>query len=349
MKAQGATVFIFGAGASYGARKPHPPLGKDLHRYVREYLCTAWEELGDLEDGDGTVTEKVRKELRELLDRASSFESLVDSLRKKRKRALLERLNQLMAYALTPPINDDPKVDDSFVEKPDLYDRSLTLNFPNPEELQRSSLITLNYDCLLERAICRYITHQSLPGEGQCLCKHVNYRLGDGDSGIEVLKPHGSINWVPDVLLGDGRIPANGPIPSVGSLDAGGIMNWNKIDAVDSPIGQGHGERIIAYYAPDKVAQANPGTLLKVRQLARDRIIEADHVTIIGVHLPRQASEDPFLSEILDDMQRSAKEGRSKVDYLNPDTRENEEAKSRFGFHAMPITFCEYVALLEKR
>jgi hypothetical protein len=74
---------------------------------------------------DGTHTEKTRLNLKQHIACANSYEQLVDQLRQRDERDLLEKLNLLMAYALTPPINDNPKVDNAFVEKEDLYDRFL--------------------------------------------------------------------------------------------------------------------------------------------------------------------------------------------------------------------------------
>jgi hypothetical protein len=43
-------VVFFGAGASYGAREPRPPLGKDLHQWVLGYFETKWDELSGWEN-----------------------------------------------------------------------------------------------------------------------------------------------------------------------------------------------------------------------------------------------------------------------------------------------------------
>ena len=127
-------LFLFGAGASHGARfVDPPPLGADLHHYVLDYLCLpkAWGELGVLEEpADGTRTENTRLNLKQRLTAANSYEQLVDQLRRRNERDLLQKLNLLMAYALTPPINDNSKVDNAFAEKIDLYDRFLLKHFP---------------------------------------------------------------------------------------------------------------------------------------------------------------------------------------------------------------------------
>jgi hypothetical protein len=71
--------------------------------------------------------------LKQRLEAANSYEQLVDQLRQRDERDLLEKLNLLMAYALTPPINSGPKVDNAFVEKADHYDRFLLKHFSSTE------------------------------------------------------------------------------------------------------------------------------------------------------------------------------------------------------------------------
>ena len=132
-------LFLFGAGASAGARHPSPPLGHQLHEYVRRYLEEAEDKLSILEEPqDGIETDQVRQELKEYLHSAQSYESLVDKLRVADE-PLVKKLNLLMAYSLSPPINDDPKVDDEFVEKPDEYDELLRIvgTGPQTENIRR--------------------------------------------------------------------------------------------------------------------------------------------------------------------------------------------------------------------
>src|SRR6185437_733223 len=113
------------------------------------------------------------------------------------------------------------------------------------------SFITLNYDCLLERAICRSYHQEPDATAQQCLCEHVNYRLDDSPSGIEVLKPHGSISWAADVTLGDGTLQKDSPIPIVGTIYQRHIMEWTKVDPLRSP--EGHIDIVVAHYAPLKI------------------------------------------------------------------------------------------------
>lgn len=249
-------VYVIGAGASHGARAPSsPPLGYKLHHYAREYLLKAWSELDILEEPeDGSRTDNKRNHLKCVLVKASSYEFLVGELLESNPN-LLQKLNLLMAYAMMPPRTPskgdpigDPKIDDAFIEKPDLYDNWLKKILKN-DSFRNICFVSLNYDCLLECAICR-----SLGGkleEGSCLCKSVNYRLNEQDSGIEVLKPHGSINWVHDESDYGMPLPMDAPIP-VDQIDATGRMSWTNIKPVNSI--KGYEDIVIAYYSPGKEA-----------------------------------------------------------------------------------------------
>ena len=275
-------LFLFGAGASHGARSvDSPPLGADLHHYVHDYLCLPKAELGILEEpADGTCTEKTRSYLKRLLRAAISYEQLVGQLRQRNERDLLKKLNLLMAYALTPPINDDPKVNDAFIEKVDHYDDFLRKQFPNREMLQTASFITLNYDCLLERALCRCYHQSSDPNELRCLCGHINYRLHTEQNdirSIEVLKPHGSINWVADLTLGDAMYVQ----PPVLMISQGYPDEWTAINVVDSPQHKGHPEILVAHYAQEKEPQINSGLLKTIRDLSLEQIQRSTSLTIV--------------------------------------------------------------------
>lgn len=246
-----------------------------------------------------------------------------------------------MACALTPPINDDPKVDDAFTEKTDFYDEFLTRKLGNKDELQNARFISLNYDCLLERAICRRY-EQPLDGGTQCLCSHVNYRLTEKAVGIVVLKPHGSINWVADTTLGDGCIEQGSSIPIVGTICEKLAMEWKTIDVVYSP--EGHTDIVLAHYALNKIPQANPHLLENVRNLALQRVTEASSITLIGIHIPDNPFDDPFLHDLFTSMSRRAQNGL-RVNYINPVQSELAKASS-LSFKSIEKRFQEYVGVI---
>lgn len=299
-------------------------------------------ELNYLEDGDGTRTCQIRNELDRLLSQASSFETLVNSLLSQQQLSLLQKLNAVMACALTPPINNDPKIDDAFIEKTDMYGDFLAKTFHSRNELRNARFITLNYDCLLERAICRCYG-QPLAEEQQCLCSHVNYRLDEKTAGIEVLKPHGSVNWAADTTLGDGRIEEGHSIPLVGTIDRQGLMEWSKIKVVHSV--EGETDIVLAHYALKKTPQANPGLLEKIRNLALQRVADVSSITLIGVHIPDNPSDDPFLHEMFTVMKARAHQGLA-TNYINPDSTENDKASSH-GLHTKQMSFQQYVSELQ--
>jgi hypothetical protein len=71
-------VVFFGAGASYGAREPRPPLGKDLHQWVLKYFNKKYDELHDWEQG--MESEIVRLKVKRYLENATSYEALANTL-----------------------------------------------------------------------------------------------------------------------------------------------------------------------------------------------------------------------------------------------------------------------------
>jgi hypothetical protein len=262
---------------------------------------------------------------------------------------LLEKLNLLMAYALTPPINDDPKVDNAFVKKKDLYDRFLLKHFPKRGTLQTACFITLNYDCLLERALCRCYHHPPDPNEPlRCLCSHIDYQLHPPSNDIpkiKVLKPHGSINWIADVTLGD-QPHVQDPVVTIDQDDA---EEWTRVNVVDSPQHKRHAKIAVAHYAPGKDAQINADLFKAIRGLSLEQVKQATSITIIGVHIPgipvpNHRIDDPFLDEFLNEASHRAGNGLP-VYFVNISDAELREASSR-GFIPKKSTFEEYVAQL---
>ena len=338
-------LFLFGAGASRGARPvDSPPLGATLHRYLLNYLCLPKAELGILEEpADGTRTHKTRLHLKQLLETANSYEQLVDQLKQRGEGDLLEKLNLLMAYALTPPITDDPKVDNAFVGKVDLYDRFLLKHFPERGTLQTACFITLNYDCLLERALCRCYHHPPDPKELQCLCSHIDYQLHPPSNDIpkiKVLKPHGSINWIADVTCGD-QPHVQDPVVTIDQDDT---EEWTRINVVDSPQHKGHTKIAVAHYAWRKDPQINLDLFKDIRRLSCEQVKQATSITIIGVHIPQNSGDDPFLDDFFDLARPRIKTGLP-VYFVNNCDAELREASSR-GFIPQKSTFEEYVAQL---
>jgi hypothetical protein len=96
-------------------------------------------------------------------------------------------------------------------------------------------------------------------------------------------------------------------------------------------------ELIMATYAPGKPPQTNPKEFEKIRNLAKDRIREAQKIEIIGVHIPQNKQDDPTLWELFQTLQ-----GKN-VDFINPSEEEYNLAKLRFGFNPIKKSFKEFV------
>lgn len=338
---------MFGAGASHGARCPRPPLGAELHVYVRRYLDCLIEDRRAPLQIPGTeypVPQKLEEELLKMLGDARSFEQLVVDLLKQGENDLLGSLNLLMAHALTPRDADDIlKFDEAFVDKPDLYDDFLGSRFRH-SDFENVSFITLNYDCLLERAICRaicrtYFSSDPLRDGNQCLCNHVNCHLNEIGNGVEVLKPHGSINWVPDFNM---RRLAPGEATPVGATGCSSGVHFHMIKALPSPPVSPVSLILMAHYAPEKKSRFNPRTLGRIREIAHERISAANEIEIIGVHLPDIPDDDPFLDDVLKIMREKIRDRGCVVRYVNPGRADAERAKG-YGFEVIEADFERYV------
>lgn len=344
-------IVLFGAGASYGARDElRPPLGHTLHEYVRRYLEKKFSELRewdfyDVTTDSVTACHGVRNKLKQLLAKAQSFERLADYLSACHELDLLAKLNFLMACAMAPPIfppisHDEPRVNDAFIEQRDGYDVFLEKRLATSEERSNTSFITLNYDCLLERAICRTLFKGPQDGESQSLCRHVNYFLGEeGRQSVEVLKPHGSINWVGNLVGSDNE---DGTIPKTMNIEPEGRPSYRQVDIVSSPVGREPEELIIATYAPGKRPQANPELLFAIQEKVKSCVREADAVEIVGVHLPpKDSKDDPFLYRLLELMADKAAAG-CRVIYVNPNNDEIKRAEGDYHFETVQKTFRDY-------
>jgi hypothetical protein len=337
-------VVLLGAGASNGAREePRPPLGKELHQRVLRYFEKTYNDWHRWENEPGTKwkyehgSEIVRQRLKDHLKNASSYESLADTLLREGKTPDLTKLNYLLARYMTPPVNQDPKVDDSFLEKPDLFDEWLKKTVRKRENLKYFTIITLNYDCLLERAICRFFKPDKK--ERQCLCTHVHYPfIGGSEPGVEVLKLHGSINWIGDSQGKPGRNGVSLPIVLDGTKKT---STYKNIKVVSTCFGETDdrdpSEILIATYAHGKPLHANPTIFQDIRKKAIKKISEGQKIEIIGVHIPLTEQDDPTLWELFQSMR-----GKN-VDFINPSEKEKTLAKLRFGFNPIKKSFKEFV------
>src|SRR2546422_1729620 len=152
-------VFLFGAGASYGAIgvKPYPPpLGCDLYEALAKQFPKTW-------------------------GAASQFAGVADKFKKDFEAAMEQYCNEHSATAVVSALNDMARYFATFdPDGTDLYSKLLL-------ELKARSLIahtvfsSLNYDCVFEKAASRLRSIDSAP-------------VVPGD--VRVIKPHGSCNFL---------------------------------------------------------------------------------------------------------------------------------------------------------
>ena len=187
------TVFIFGAGASYGARShAPPPLGQQLAQYLLGWLDANapnevdhdWSFAMDDELDPRAPCSRLWERadaVRRILERAKDltrgdeigFEMAMFELMRAREIDLLDRINEIIAVSFLGGRRCD------FDERQDRYDDLLG---SCGSDLR--AIVTPNYDTLAEEALHR---------------RGIGFRYGgtpDSEKGpVTVYKVHGSANW----------------------------------------------------------------------------------------------------------------------------------------------------------
>lgn len=350
MSANGEScVCVVGAGASYGARDgPRPPLGDQLAAYVYRWYqeneragrieVDALAHNAEINDLDATrpsneIFDRNRRgrplyrRMRWWLWRTSKsakFESRAYRLlRTENSNELRRMIWKTLAFSMLTGLHC------SFAEQEDLHDQLIERLL---RRFQKVAFVSFNYDVLLEEAITRVTGRPpTYPG----------LRLIEGSpepgDGIQVMKPHGSINWfsVSNIETG-ARIRHDSPptrIEPVGhNLYAGDTgRDYAKLGRVHvilelkSP--HTFFPPITAVYCPGKPPVHNPGCIERARGHALESLQKADQVYVVGLRPhPSEASrfpsrtpgepeqDDPFLLTML----RSLSAHRERVVVVNP-------------------------------
>ena len=188
------TVLVVGAGASFGARPTYrrPPLGAKLAEYLLGWFDAnaprdgdpswsfAMSNVFDLEAPPGALFARepdVRSVLVRAVDLAAksdtAFEDVMAELLRGQQRALLDRVNELVAAALLGGRAC------SFREGVDLYDQLFAAVGP-----RLRGVVTPNYDLLAEEALSRV-----------GLSYRYRAMAGPDDAAVVIDKFHGSANW----------------------------------------------------------------------------------------------------------------------------------------------------------
>lgn len=300
-------VLFVGAGASFGARLTHqvrPPLGPDLCRWLRKVTPLLENETG-LIDLQYEISDATR--LLEAHRDDDNFEKLVAKLDRK-ERAILHRVLLITFSDIGSRTHLRVSVsnaDFGFRFQSDGYDRlSSKLNLGNGTW----SIVSLNYDLLLEEALRRNNIEFFYP--------EFPFQFGSDQSkanGLKIYKPHGAINLF---AHGDNKIFHREPLPTDDRglptsyfKDAAGNVTPTHPIVMAVPPGLENvlsiadsstiSEPVIANYTKGKASDTNQKTLEEVRRSAIKAIKEADEVVVIGVRPIFDSEDDRFVAEAL--------------------------------------------------
>lgn len=238
------TVFLFGAGASHGARDiipEQPPLGPQLYGVLAHIYPNSWGRLPD------NAQERFER---------GNFEDGMEVIYEKYSHIIPELMRQLSVYIIQFRPNSGRS----------LYCRLIRYLRKN-DLLQTVLFSTLNYDCILEFSMLRQ-------GVG------ISY-FDEGDTDrVPVWKLHGSCNmfsrnvratsgvhYTKDVVF-EGRLEA--------WLDIGTVVEKCLVNQGLAPA--------MCLYMRDKPLQISPSVIEQLQRSWRESILKAKNVFCIGVN-----------------------------------------------------------------
>jgi hypothetical protein len=250
-------VFLFGAGASYGAGhiQPHcPPLMCGLYDELAEYDKVNW--------GQNSPLGPFRKRFIDDFETTYSQEVLKDPK------------DGSTPWNRTPPISTLLEVQKAFAlyfsrfsvdtHRNDYYSR-LLIHLTAGDLIQNCLFASLNYDCLFEKA-------------AKQLSLSVDYMCDRGDS-VRIAKLHGSCNFIAKLLEGHKKAiaaeyrvdPKIDILPTVNEDVLG--RKFSSQDFVP----------VIAQFSPYKDHLVCPAQIEKIKNIWRSGLLKAGYLHIIGV------------------------------------------------------------------
>lgn len=298
-------VLFIGAGASYGARSEHkvqPPLGQELGSWLRNTLSELKGKIGLLQ------WEPEIEEALSVLEKRThnDFECLMSKLTaEERSQINMSLLITMSNISDKRSSHDLEGADFGFCEITDGYDNLIDkLNIKNG----MWSIVSLNYDILIEQALARHNISVIYP--------HFPSSYGQDQSvlsGVKIYKPHGSINFF--VQPDPGRYGYNGSVHNNHShmsiethIDKNGKFNPtypivmacpNGVDNVLCTVLASSPRRpVIANYTYGKISDTNQETLERVRQEALSAFREAMEIVAVGVRPIMDKKDDEFVSNV---------------------------------------------------
>ncbi len=238
-----SSVILFGAGASYGAGNivpNRPPLGTELYSELSRSFPISW---GALPDG-------VKDEFEVNFERGMRV--IWD------KYAVIEFMRHMALYF----IQFRPKQPGSTAYA------SLAREIRHHELEGQVIVATLNYECLLELEF----SHAGI---------EFSYSLGEVQEGrTNVLKPHGSCNFIPAGISGR---PGLIQIGRSATIDMPVRLVGNLNEVVKHILTQAF-PPIMCLYMEGKPTQVAPRTVKAIQKTLQDEISVAKAVAVVGVH-----------------------------------------------------------------
>ena len=238
-------VMLFGAGASFGAGDivpERPPLGKQLFGELARYSRSTW----------GSLPRDVDAAFRE------DFEGGMEVLWTRHSQMVGVLMQQMALYMVQFRPRDPGST---------LY-CSLAREIKRESATDRVLLSTVNYECVLEHALC-----------GQGLT--VSYGEFPSDGDVTIWKLHGSCNFLP----GEGVRASRGVTFTRGVTFEPGVRPTGDLnEVVQFCLGDNALPPVMCLFMNEKPTQVAPSFVRAMQQRWQDAIGKAEKIAVVGVH-----------------------------------------------------------------
>lgn len=305
-------MLILGAGASYGSRPTcQPPLGQNLAEWLLEKAkmlksnsvhCPRSSNLEEANINDSIINLFQSKKL-------TNYEDIISCLWRNDDLINLYDVNKFISFCFSSP---NKGLIPEFENKEDEYD---TLADFISADYHAWGVISLNYDCLFEKALKR----KRIPYHQSRGCE-----LNHSNKSVCFVKPHGSINWFSSSYMQPGQTHNMFEIGSNNLLSTNSMhveyLECNQIIA--HLLNDHYSYPVMAHFSNEKYPDHDPCHLEKVRDYALRMPNMCTEAYVIGVKPPKDG-QDTILDKILQSLNKEDK----KVSFINPDEQDQQVCK----------------------
>jgi hypothetical protein len=367
MTTETSVLLVLGAGASLGARvhaapDRRPPLGYQLAEYLLAWLRANSADnhpsfgMRQRNPRDATAPSSdvvARSEFRDRVEPflqgaiGCDFEMELRKFMDSVGIGHLAAFNRFLAFALLTGRAC------RFSESPngDLYDALLCAHGFPAREL---TVVTLNYDILLEEAAARVASVKE-PLDVLCY-PGLRFIHSAVDRAMRVFKPHGSVNWlaVNNHMGTSATLSAIRTRPAEASIFEGRLVGLDTGQEWVPPGGRTnnvlslkHARRehpVLALYTDGKPVPRNASSIDLHRQACLDhlRAFKDPKVLVVGLRPPYRSNNDPFLDQLFAVLAR----GRGQRVYVSP-SPDDCAAAAAYGLQAIQEGLSEYVERMQ--